>query len=131
MTTPVQLGWQTAHKDYSIKQGAQGSIQLRLQVANDDGTPLLTYTGFTAKFTLHTSAGLLVQEFTEANNGLAVASDAINELVIVTLIFTPAHTLMYPAGQKLVGDLKLTLPNGTEHQYPYEMTLLVLRSFTP
>jgi hypothetical protein len=128
MTT--QIGWPTIKDDFCIKQGAQGSTEVRMTILNDDNTPLPSYTGFQARFSLQTQAGNLVQEFTQANNCLVLATDAVNQLVIVTLLFKPEHTSLYPAGQKLIGDLKLTLPNGVEQQYPYEMTLLVLRSFT-
>jgi hypothetical protein len=126
----VRIGWPTTHKYYAIKQGAQGSIQLKLKVVNDDNTPLVSYTGFTAKFSLFNSQGKEVQTFTQANNCLLLVPDSVNQEVVVTLIFKPVNTRLYLAGQKLMGDLKLTLPDGIETQYPYEMTLEVLRSFT-
>lgn len=126
----IQLGWPTTKDEFCIKQGAQGSTELRLEVMNDNNTPLPSYVGFSAKFTLQTKAGALIQEFTQANTCLSLDVDALNHLVVITLLFKPQFTSQYPAGQKLIGDLKITLPDGVEHQYPYEMSLTVLRSFT-
>ncbi len=130
MSQPVTIGWSTTARDYRIKQGAQGTIQIKLTVLQDDNTPLPSYENFTGKFSLHTLNNKLIQEFTTANGTLEITPNAIENEVIYSIKFKSINTSTYPAETDLLGDLKVILPDGIESQYPFQIKLRVLKSFT-
>ncbi|TXG83334.1 MAG: hypothetical protein E6R13_03965 [Spirochaetes bacterium] len=130
MSQPVTIGWSTTARDYRIKQGAQGTIQIKLTVLQDDNTPLPSYDNFTGKFSLYTLNNKLIQEFTIANDTLEITPNAIENEVIYSIKFKSINTSTYPAETDLLGDLKVILPDGIESQYPFQIKLRVLKSFT-
>ncbi len=130
MAQPVTIGWSTTARDYRIKQGAQGTIQVKLTVLQDDNTPLPSYTGFDGKFSLYTLNNKLIQEFTTDSNTLEIIPIAVDGEVIYSIKFKSIDTSTYPAETDLIGDLKVILPDGIESQYPFQIKLRVFKSYS-
>ena len=130
MAQPVTIGWSTTARDYRIKQGAQGTIQVKLTVLQDDNTPLPSYTGFDGKFSLYTLNNKLIQEFTTDSNTLEIIPIAVDGEVIYSIKFKSTDTSTYPAETDLIGDLKVILPDGIESQYPFQIKLRVFKSYS-
>ena len=130
MAQPVTIGWSTTARDYRIKQGAQGTIQVKLTVLQDDNTPLPSYTGFDGKFSLYTLNNKLIQEFTTDSNTLEIIPIAVDGEVMYSIKFKSTDTSTYPAETDLIGDLKVILPDGIESQYPFQIKLRVFKSYS-
>ena len=130
MAQPTQIGWVPTNRDYRIKQGATGTVQIRLKVLQDDNTPLPSYTGFGGKFSLYTLNNKLIQQFTVLAGTLEITDDAPNQQVVYSILFKSADTKLYPPETDLVGDLQVILPDATESQYPFQVKIRVLKTFS-
>jgi len=120
MTTPI--GWPTTHVECVMRQGASGTVRVRLVVLDDDGQPLPSYAGFTATLVLMRLPGrACVLSLTPS-----VTADAEQQMLTVDVVFTTADTLTVPEGY-IGGVLCVLAPDG-ERNYPVSFAIDLRRA---